>query len=139
MYINDTKIKILLTHLHPHVTAVLLQLFARVFMALLAGVDHQIVPFNRLENVWIMGHVQADLDLLHGVLVAAVRVFKVEHQLAERTKAQRSVHKVSTPTHTQGAVAAVTVNAQHHMMEVVSGELGLKADGEPLHRGQTVG
>lgn len=63
---------ILLTHLHPHVTAVLLQLFAHVFMALLAGVDHQIVPLNRLENVRIMGHVQADLDLLHGVLVAAV-------------------------------------------------------------------
>lgn len=87
----------------------------------------------------IVGHVQANFDLLHGVLVATVWVLKVEHQLAECTKAQRSVHKVSTPTHTQGAVAAVTVNTQHHVMEVVAGELGLKADGEPLHRGQTVG
>ncbi len=87
----------------------------------------------------IVGHVQADFDLLHGVLVAAVRVLKVEHQLTERPEAHRSVHKVSTSTHTQSTISAVTVNAQHHMMEVVAGELGLKADGEPFHGGQTVG
>lgn len=117
----------------------LLQLFTHVLTALPAGVDHQIIPLNRLENVRIVGHVQADFDLLHGVLVAAVRVLKVEHQLAECTEAQRSVHKVSTSTHTQSAISAITVNAQHHMMEVVAGELGLKTDGEPFHGGQTVG
>lgn len=117
----------------------LLQLFTHVLTALPAGVDHQIIPLNRLENVRIVGHVQADFDLLHGVLVAAIWVLKVKHQLAERTEAQRSVHKVSTSTHAQGAISAVTVNAQHHVIEVVAGELGLKADGEPFHGGQTVG
>lgn len=117
----------------------LLQLFAHVFTDLLASVDHQVVPLDRLENVWIVGHVQADLHLLHGVLVMAVRVLKVEHQLAERAEAQGSVHEVGTPTHTQRTVAAVAVNAQHHVMEVVPGELRLKADGETFYGGQTVG
>lgn len=117
----------------------LLQFFPHVFSDLLTSVDHQVVPLDRLENVWIVGHVQADLHFLHGVLVTAVRVLKVEHQLAERAEAQGSVHEVGTATHAQGAVAAVAVNAQHHVMEVVPGELRLKADGETLHGGQTVG
>lgn len=87
----------------------------------------------------IMGHVQADLHFLHGVLVTPVRVLKVEHQLAERPKAQGSVHEVGTATHAQGTVAAIAVNAQYHVMEVVPRELRLKTDGETLHGGQTVG
>ena len=73
------------------------------------------------------------------MLVAQVRVLKVGNQLSERAEGQGLVHQVLAPAHAQRAVAAVAVDAQDHVVEVVAGELGLKADGETLQGGQAVG
>ena len=77
--------------------------------------------------------------LFERVLVAQVRVLKVGNQLSERAEGQGLVHQVLAPAHAQRAVAAVAVDAQDHVVEVVAGELGLKADGETLQGGQAVG
>lgn len=86
-----------------------------------------------------MRHVQANLDLLYGVLVAAVGVLKLEDQLTECTKTQGLVHQVSAPAHTQRTVATIAVDTQHNMVKVVAGELCFKANGETLQWGQAIG
>lgn len=80
----------------------------------------------------VVRHIQANLHLLHGVLVAPVGVLKLKDQLTKCAEAQRLVHQVSTPAHAQCTVAAIAVDAQDHVVEVVAGELCLKADGKAL-------
>ena len=81
----------------------------------------------------------SETHLFERVLVAPVRVLEVGDQLAERAEGQGLVHQVLAPAHAQCAVAPVAVDAQNHVVEVVAGELGLKADGETLQGGQAVG
>ena len=73
------------------------------------------------------------------MLVSLVGALKVGHQFSQRAVSQRFVHQVGAPAHAQRPVAPVAVNAQNHVVEAVSGELGFKADGETLERRQPVG
>ena len=73
--------------------------------------------------------------LLQRVLVSLVGALELRHQLAQGAVRQRLVHQVTAPAHAQGAIAAVAVHAQHHVVEAVARELGLEADGETLQGG----
>lgn len=73
------------------------------------------------------------------MLVSLVGALELGHQLPQRVVRQRLVHEVLAAAHAQRAVAAVAVDAQHDVVEAVARELGLKADGEALQRGQPVG
>lgn len=155
-------------YLHPHVAAVLLQLLPHLLSSQSGGVQHQMLPLDWLEDVGVMRHVQADLNLkeapqlkseplhgkpshphpprvrtpsylLQGVLVSPVGALELGHQFAQRAVRQRLVHQVLAAAHAQRAVAAVAVHAQHHVVEAVARKLRLKADGEALERRQPVG
>ena len=50
-------------YLHPHVPAVLLQLFLHFLSSQSGGIQHQMLPLNWLEDVGVVRHIQADLYL----------------------------------------------------------------------------
>lgn len=77
--------------------------------------------------------------LLDCVLVSLVRGLEVRDQVPQRAVRQRLVHQVLAAAHAQRAIATVTVDAQHHVVEAVARELGLKTDGEALERREPVG
>lgn len=140
----------------------LLQLLPHLLSSQSGGVQHQMLPLDWLEDVGVVRHVQADLNLkeapqlksepLHqnlpvrtpsylfqGVLVSPVGALELGHQFAQRAVRQRLVHQVLAAAHAQRTVAAVAVHAQHHMVEAVARKLRLKADGEALERRQAIG
>lgn len=73
------------------------------------------------------------------MLVLPVGTLKFSHQVSQGPVGQRLVHQVLAPAHSQRPVAAIAVHPQNHMVEAVTRELGLKADGEALQCGQPVG
>ena len=50
-------------YLHPHVPAVFLQLLPHLLSSQSGSIQHQMLPLNWLEDVGVMRHIQADLDL----------------------------------------------------------------------------
>lgn len=54
---------LLQSYLHPHEASVLLQLPPHFGGSQPADVEHQVLPLDGLEDVRVMRHVQADLDL----------------------------------------------------------------------------
>lgn len=153
-------------HLHPHVSAVFLQLLPHLLSSQSGRIQHQMLPLDGLEDVRVVRHIQADLHLggaavqikhtsthvahllprlppssylLQGVLVSLVGALELRHQFSQRAVRQRLVHQVLASAHAERAVAAVAVDAQHDVVEAVPRKLGLKADGETLERRQAVG
>lgn len=152
------------SYLHPHETSVLLQLPPHLRGSQPADVEHQVLPLDGLEDVRVVRHVKADLDLrgapqrvrtlprvgglgprlrsthlLQAVLVPPVGALKVGHQLPERAVPQRFVHQVRAPAHPQRTVAPPAVHTQHHMVETMARELSLEANGEALQGRQSIG
>lgn len=54
---------LLQSYLHPHEAPVLLQLPPHLRGSQPADVEHQVLPLDGLEDVRVVRHVQADLDL----------------------------------------------------------------------------
>lgn len=54
---------VLRSYLHPHEASVLLQLPPHLGSSQPADVEHQVLPLDGLEDVRVVRHVQADLDL----------------------------------------------------------------------------
>lgn len=78
------------------------------------------LPFDWLEDMGVMRHVQADLHLFQRVLVSLVRALKLSHQFSQRAVCQRFVHQVLTAAHAQRTISAIAVDAKHNVVEAVA-------------------
>lgn len=50
-------------YLHPHVPTVFLQLLPHLLSSQSGSIQHQMLPFDWLEDMGVMRHIQADLHL----------------------------------------------------------------------------